>query len=786
MKKLLNILKIGLLSCFVALACGCNSSAWAQGLGLGGSNIGMIAADQYSKATSSGETKEFIDQSQKALMKQWSSIPEICVDKDSRCAPICKYQAVKVCTLCPLFAVVFNTVSAVGSKAIKAFSGSVAKVVLVGFGIWLAIQILAFASAIETRDLKDLMQSLVIQGFIVVVVVSIIQTGVSNFFNSFVAPVYNTGQYMAQTMYNSCAGEDKTACTASNTEAKETMDASASLIKQGSLPTSMGKNIILTMTLMENKVRQYKAIGSSLMCESWRTSNNNWNIVPKFSILFTGIGMWVFAMLLILAVPLLLVDSVFQLGVAMALMPIAVGGFAFKSTRQYTKKVWETVLNSAFAFVFIAAVVLIILGTLQIVGKDTAGEILDFDKLFDANNFSDAAMAWKHEAIVENFGWGSRAFWRLCVVFLLAWSVMNMAKSFADDFASSISNTSIGSQIGTMAASSAKGMAVKAGKPVAKATGKAMLSGGKRLLRGTTHMFRRAKSNKDRNKVEKAAVVNGKKTYVKGNQTIELDVATGVMRSIETKKNGDRIEKTTFNGMTVVKTTSTDKNGNKVSGYKVQMLNEKTENILRKDGSVDTEQLKKMFDGLKGQDLIEAKTAFARHAAAKRTTRYAYDTENAKIVSTEVVTDKNGEFVIKDVTASGEVVFTSMKMHSDTGVMETGLTKIDKKGRVTKLSSDGIRNKMEEFKLKDGTDIKSLNNVDEVYANNADKNGEIKKSYSYTKFYQDKIDAFGYGVAQEFNNGMMTDEEIDREFVRFAHSAGNEHQKGRMNWNFRN
>ena len=62
-----------------------------------------------------------------------------------------------------------------------------------------------------------------------------------------------------------------------------------------------------------------------------------------------------------------------------------------------------------------------------------AKEILDFDKLFDANNFSDAAMAWKHEAIVENFGWGSRAFWRLCVVFLLAWSVMNMAKSFADD-----------------------------------------------------------------------------------------------------------------------------------------------------------------------------------------------------------------------------------------------------------------------------------------------------------------------------------------------------------------
>lgn len=783
-KNILNILKIGLLSCFMAVFALGTDTAKALG---DGEELGGVGAFLFGKATGNKEIEDLgLYKIQNGAYAPLPS-PDLCSGK-SRCAPICKYQTVKVCTLCPIFAVAFNTVSAVGSKAISAFSGSVAKVVIIGFGIWLAIQILAFAASIETRDLKDLMQSLVTQGFIVLIVVAIIQTGVSNFFNSFVAPVYNTGQYMAQVMYNSCAGEDKKSCDSENSEAKETLDTSASMIKKGSLPVSMGQNIILTMTLMENKVRQYKALGSALMCQSWV---DGWLIIPRFSLLLTGLGLWIFSMMLIVAVPLLMVDSVFQLGVAVALMPIAVGGFAFKSTRQYTKKVWETVLNSAFSFLFIAAVVLIILGTLHIISTDTSSNIMNFDKLFNADDLKGSVNAWVTDNnLVLYFGWGSRSFLRLCFVFLLAWSVMSMAKEFAGEFASSISNTSIGSQIGTMGASAAKGMAVKAGKPVAKAAGKAVMAGGRRALRGIGHAVRRHKDDRMMDKVEQSETINGKKTYKKGNKTVELDVATGVMKTIETKKNGETIERTSFKGMVVVKSTKKDKNGNKVSGYKIKMKDEQSENILRKDGSVDAEQLKKMFDGLKGQELAEAKMAFARYAAAKRTTRYAYDIENAKIKSTEIVTDKNGEFVIKDVTASGEVVFTSMKMHDDTGVMESGITKIDKNGKVTKLSSDGIRNKMEEFTLKDGTKAKDLNNIADVYAHNKDEKGRTKNSYSYTKFYQDKIDAFGYGIAEEFNNGMMTAEEIsgegDGRFVRFAHGGGNEHQKGRMNWNFRN
>ena len=63
-------------------------------------------------------------------------------DSDTECMPYCKYQKVEECLLCPVFAVVFNTASTIGAVAITTFSNSVVRVVVVAFGIWLAIQIL--------------------------------------------------------------------------------------------------------------------------------------------------------------------------------------------------------------------------------------------------------------------------------------------------------------------------------------------------------------------------------------------------------------------------------------------------------------------------------------------------------------------------------------------------------------------------------------------------------------------------------------------------------------------
>ena len=424
------------------------------------------------------------------VMPTTTTVPtDPCKVEATKCTPYCKYknQIKETCTLCSLFALVYKTVNQLGTKAVVNFSSSVAKIVVVAFGVWLAIQVLAFVSSVETRDLKDLISSIITQGFIVMLVFVILESGAARFFNTFVSPVYLTGQKLAQEMFSdNITSSAENALGSGGQSDKEVMqadniDTKYKLINSnGAFDNSMGISIIKTMTMMENRVRKFKALGSGLMCQSWVEATL---FFPRMIYLITGFGLWIFSMVLIIGVPFLMVDAVFQLGVAWALLPFAVGGFAFRVTRQYTKKVWETFLNSMFSFVFISIVVLLLLfvlqeavtesvNTIQTQSVSPTGETIQvsFDDMFTAS--ADAKTYF--EALLTSFHWGSWTFLKVIFVFILAWSVMNMAKELADDFASSISSTSIGSSIGAMAASTAKGMAVKASKPL-----------GRELWRGT-------------------------------------------------------------------------------------------------------------------------------------------------------------------------------------------------------------------------------------------------------------------------------------------------------------
>ena len=730
--------------------------------------------------------------------KKGARTVKFCEASSTECAPYCKYNTVESCTLCPMFGVVFNTVSIVGAKAVHAFSSSVARVVVIAFGIWLAIQILAFASSIETRDLKDLMQSVITQGFLIVLVVAILQTGAANFFKTFINPVYETGQKVAQTMFSDCIQNSEgnstvndngsTKCSPADMKKPET--SSYVIEEPDGLPRSMGDSIIQTMTMMENRVRKFKALGSSLMCQSWK---DGWFIFPKFIYLFTGLSLWVLSMLIIVGVPFLMIDSVFQLGVAAALLPVAVGCFAFKSTRQYSKKVWETFLNSMFAFIFISVVVLIILGTLQATVMAGADAIKDGGVSFDELFTPTAASKTYFDEIMMSFQWASPHFLKLAFIFILAWSVMSMAKDFAGEFASSISNTSIGSSIGTMAASTGKGMALKAAKPMASAIGDGISRGSMRLARGVRHIYRRNKMNNERSKFSKYKEVDGKKTYTDKKGRVHT-LENGAITTRE-RKGGKEIVTTKTENITIVRTKQTKMiNGRQVEVYNdnVKLNNDKLRDIIGADGKVNVKEMTKFLDGLKGEQRKLAQVTLLKATIEKRVSRDGHDYKKAdNLAPPEVVKidENSGEMVIKEMTANGEVVFSKMKLNN--GYLETSVTKINAKGKVTRLSSDGIRNRMETFKLADGVDASKLSNIEDVYAKR-DRNRDIKRAYSYTKYWQDRLDE-GFDE-NRIDQGFMSDDEIQRDangriiggaFVEFTRRAGNEFQKADIAFKFR-
>ena len=702
-----------------------------------------------------------------------------CEDDDS-CLPACKYKPAKTCTLCKLFALVFNTVSRVGSIAINSFSVAVAQIVAVAFGVWLAIQILAFVASVETRDLKDLISAILNQGFIVALVFIILQSGVSGFYTSFINPVYETGQLLAQQMFDDPVYAPNTGAGTSSQEI--TGNDGSFTIEEGSLPVSMGWSIIKTMTMMENHVLKFKALGSAMMCQSWDEDERTWWILPVFIYLFTGFALWVLSMIIILAVPFLMVDAVFQLGVAMALLPAAIGGFAFRATRKKNKKVWETFLNSMFAFVFISIVVLLVLATLQEAVtdgieaiEDGSDGVITFDDMFES---SSSAAATYFEKILESFSWASPHFLKLGFIFLLAWSVMKMAKEFAGEFASSISSTEIGSSIGTMAASTAKGMAVKAGRPIGRATRRLLWSGAKEVYSGTKRTVGSIKYGIaiSRFNQKKTKEENGKKSYTnkKGNKfTFENGVVT--------KEKGNKIT-IRSKDITIVRTKQIV-NGKEVFTDKVSFNNRSMEKMLKKDGSFDQRQMDKMLQGLS----VDQKKTFRDAidlAIVERRFNISQDMKNtapAEVVSENSAT---GERITKTVNAKGEVIFIKVKRLPN-GLLETSFTKVSADGKVKELASDGIHNKMTSFRLKDGAKVSALHNLDDV-SNHREKDAEGrfkgKVSWGYTEYY---VDAINTGVdPHSFEQGMLSEDEAQMNY-EFYFSKGNEFQKADMNINFK-
>ena len=738
MKKFFNIIFISILALITSLFIA------AQAYSDDGSGSFVFAVEQsaantraLATITGSETLKKQADELEEIAYGSAYSKPQGCEKgSDTECVPYCKYEKVEECLLCPVFAVVFNTVSRLGSVAISTFSNSVVRVVVVAFGVWLAIQILLFASSPETRDLKDLLQSMMTQGFLVVIVVAIIETGVANFFNTFVNPVYTTGQSMAQTMFSAdvCnAGEKGMECSEDDkTIAKKTFS-SIKAFPNG-LPQSMGNSIMQTMTMMENRVRQFKSLGSSMMCQSWK---DGFLFLPRPIYLITGLIIWAVSMALIFGIPFLMVDSVFQLGVAAALLPVAVGSYAFKSTRQYSKKVWETFLNSAFAFLFISVVVVIVLGTIQASVTEGMTEVMrdvdgnpTFEDLFKG---ASAAQLTYFDVMLKNFAWFSDHFIKLIFVFVLAWSVMQTAKDFAGEFADSISSTSIGSSIGTMAASTAKGMALKAGKPIASATGRGLSRGVQRVARGARHGVRRAwnagvQAYKFRNSKTDA---NGNKSY-----TDKKGGFHALKNGVETHQTKDKTVIKTKN-MTLIRKKS-EVNGKTVFHDEVKLNNDKLHEILRRDGQINAKEMAKMLDGLKGEERKLMQVALTKAVMEQRFSRDAHQYGSAKTLSSEVsMNDKTGEITIKEIDASGRVTFSKMKLNDD-GYLETSLTQIDKNGNVTILSNDGIRTKMEKFKLQDGVNASSLNDTASVRAGRSSKPAKV--SYGYTKYWQHQVD----------------------------------------------
>lgn len=672
-----------------------------------------------------------------------TSLPES--TKEDKCLPLTKYNDYDVskgkdCTFCALFEVFFDTISKVAQKADDAFSKAMIPVVAIGFAIWLVVYMLGYLASVETRDIKDAFQEMVTRGGLVVLTVVILTYGSCRFYNDFINPVYETflrGANVALKVELDGGGQ-------LSAEA-----AQLTTTKSGGLPATMKSNIVETMTAMERVITKLRALGSSLMCYSWK--KRILFVIPRLSYLVTGLFYWIMAMVMITIVPFLMIDIVFELGVAVALLPFAIASYPFKQMRQYSKKVWETFLNSGFGFLFMALVIVMILAVFEqsvnvsmaeALGQDALNE--SWGGLFDSTNNED-----KMDTYLKSIAWFRGPFLQLLFCFVLAWAVMNLGKEFADEFASSISSTTIGSSIATMGFSSVKGMSKRILAPIGNqlsdkvnhAAAAAIRAPGKWIGQGVSN----ARMKRWDRKAKKGGTTdsNGTTTNVKKGifGTRIYSVRADGTRVRQRKNIFGRVRVTEINnigGLVSTKKIKYNRKGAVSSISNNVVANDRlSQHLITDDGAIDKDVYNRMSEGLSEEEKKKLDEKVFAYITQKNLNK---KTSKGAIVSQRFEQMPDGKMRMIAITSKGETIITELDMKQLSGgsnsmryLLKQSIMK--QNGDVTILSTDGIQNKIEEFKSSGGRSI------DEINANQmADKHGsfERKSAVTQSRYYNEE------------------------------------------------
>ncbi len=427
----------------------------------------------------------------------------------SQCRPIRywkNWKGSENCYFCGLFTVLFNACSQVALQADVALSKGVAPLLIVAFALWVAFTVLSFVSSTETKDGRDLIVSFVNQAFVVAFAFFILMgPGARGVYNLALEPIFNTGLYVAQASISDTAEKYKETnkAYAASFNAKNPIQTGMCEydygISEGGLPKSMGQNIVCMIDLLQQRIARVTSLGSSAICYSWEQRTF---VIPVWSFLITGVLLWLSSMLMMLAYPFLMIDTVIQLAVAAGLMPVAIFLFCFKITRKYCKKVWDAFLNAMFNFIFLSIIVLLLCSALESTITTSTEQL---SNMF--HEYSDML------SLLQHLHWSGVNALKIVFVILLTWAVLPEVGTYASDFAGSLGKGGIGSKVGGTFGSAIKSGAMNLTRPLRQGAAKAIKQGASSLtssalgaVRGATQSI---KAKRYQKKAESQAISGG-------------------------------------------------------------------------------------------------------------------------------------------------------------------------------------------------------------------------------------------------------------------------------------
>ncbi len=628
---------------------------------------------------------------------------------DKECNISSYRDSFQTCVFCDIFEVLFNTASVVAKKSYNALADGVIMLVCVGFALWLGLTVMQFVSAMEQKNPSILVKTILNKAFVVLFVVMILRLDSVEFFRLALEPLFNTGFKLAQLVME---GYDGSTCSGGyNILLPE---------DGGGLPSSMGVSIVCTIETIQDKLLDIMALGSTSLCIAVnKEAYFGIPIFPHVGYLIVGICLWLAAIMLMVIYPFLLIDSVLQLCVSTALLPAAIGAYAFKATQKYVGKVWDVFLNCMFNFIFLALIMFIVTAGLDSILVDVG--------LSPNSPLRNAGESTSYTIILQDMAWWGINFLKLVFYMVLSWAVLGEANTFAGKFAKGAGIKGIGSKVGGLAASTATKIGVGtlgAAWNSSKKVGSAVKDRGKEAF--NTHIkapYQEMVANRRAEKIE-----NSDKATVDANGNKSLQHRTWYGRKVtdtlQVNPDGSKKVVRTRNSLMGSKASSVendkfiqnkktyDKNGN-VIREETSMNTAAGKTLLNRDGTRNEVAIHAIKNGSSmSQDDIDK--ALMQQMLSERMGGIAGADMNREFKSRSMersLDDKGREVItVKQLNTDGSTSIFQMTKGEKRDMLS--YTRIAKNGKAESYSSDGIINKKSSFKLdKDGKiDAKSVKN----------------------------------------------------------------------------
>lgn len=326
-----------------------------------------IAFSFFSNLTISGDIYEYVDPSTGETIQYTKTIfggASAIRGNLKGCPPLPIAVAdASSCIFCPLFTVIYGAAQEMTDLSFKSLATPMAMVMLVGFALYIAFKVLMHVSSFTRQDAPSFINELLVESFKVLLAFLFLMNP-DQIFQHFVSPVLGAGLEFGSAMLFQ-ASDMAQQCLNLSVENDTAL-----------LPVTLYAKLDCFIRTVQTEIAVNQAIGSSLMCAGRNAAAGKIAGFWDFNMVFQGLFIWGFALMLSLAFAFYLIDAVVTLGLVGALMPFLIACWPFKITNKYSKTGIEMLLNVFFTFVFVGIVISI---NIQLIGQAMNGSSLSAD-----------------------------------------------------------------------------------------------------------------------------------------------------------------------------------------------------------------------------------------------------------------------------------------------------------------------------------------------------------------------------------------------------------------------